>query len=182
MTKVILLDRDGVINYDSLQYIKSEAEYILIPESVKAIARLTQAGYKIGIATNQSGVSRGLYSEETLRAIHQKMIKTVGEAGGIIQAIEYCIHLPEMDCSCRKPKPGMLYALAKKLECSLEGIPFVGDRVSDIQAAYAVGAYPVMILSSMTDRMHLQNYPEVLICDSLAAFVDVLLTKTNNND
>ncbi|RUR12681.1 D-glycero-beta-D-manno-heptose 1,7-bisphosphate 7-phosphatase [Legionella sp. km772] len=175
MNKVILLDRDGVINYDSLHYIKSEAEYILIPESVDAIARLTEAGYKIGLATNQSGVSRGLYSEDTLLAIHQKMVNTIEEAGGRIDAIEYCIHLPEKNCACRKPKPGMLYALAQKLKCSLEGVPFVGDRISDIQAAQAVGAYPVMILSSMTDRQHLQNYPQIPTYDSLAAFVDTLL-------
>lgn len=175
MTKVILLDRDGVINYDSLHYIKSEEEFILIPESVNAIARLTKAGYKIGVATNQSGVSRGLYTEDALQAIHRKMVRVVEEAGGAIQAIEYCIHLPEMNCECRKPKPAMLYALAKKLGCSLEGVYFVGDRVSDIQVAQAVGAYPAMVLSAMTDRLHLQAYPDVTTYTSLAAFVDVLL-------
>ena len=177
MTKVVLLDRDGVINYDSLHYIKSEDEFILIPESVNAIARLTKAGYKIGVATNQSGVSRGLYTEECLLAIHQKMISAIEVAGGKIHAIEYCIHLPELNCLCRKPKPKMLYELANKLQCSLQGVPFVGDRVSDIQAAYSVGAYPVMILSSMTDRSDLQNYPEVPTFESLASFVDFLLTQ-----
>jgi D-glycero-D-manno-heptose 1,7-bisphosphate phosphatase len=175
MDKVILLDRDGVINYDSLNYIKNEKEFIVIPESIEAIARLTKAGYKIGVATNQSGVSRGLYSEEALRAIHQKMLQSVHDVGGEIDAIEYCIHLPEQGCFCRKPKPGMLYALATKLHCSLINVPFVGDRVSDIQVAQAVGAVPVIILSSMTDRLTLELYPHVPVYASLAAFVDVLL-------
>lgn len=182
MTKVVLLDRDGVINYDSLHYIKSEDEYILIPESVEAIARLTKAGYKIGLATNQSGVSRGLYTEETLKAIHRKMLRVIEAAGGTIHAIEYCIHLPEMLCACRKPQPGMLYALAKKLQCSLAGVPFVGDRVSDIQVAQTVGANPVMILSAMTDRLHLQEYATVPVYHSLAAFVDALLAGTFVNE
>ncbi len=182
MTKVILLDRDGVINYDSLHYIKSEEEFILIPESVEAIARLTKAGYTIGVATNQSGVSRGLYSEEALLAIHQKMMRAIENAGGTIKAIDYCIHLPEMNCSCRKPQPGMLHALAQKLQCSLKNVLFVGDRISDIQVAHAVGAYPVMILSSMTDHLHLKSFSEVPIYDSLAAFVDFLLTNPDTKN
>jgi len=176
MDKVILLDRDGVINYDSLEYIKNEEEFIIIPDSVDAIARLTEAGYRIGVATNQSGVSRGLYSEEALLAIHQKMLRSINKAGGQIDAIEYCIHLPEQNCSCRKPKPGMLHALAKKLDCSLKDVPFVGDRVSDIQVAQTVGALPVIILSSMTDRLNLEQYSDVPVYSSLAAFVDDFLS------
>lgn len=176
MNKIVLLDRDGVINHDSLDYIKSEEEFIVIPDSLKAIARLTKAGYKIGIATNQSGVSRGLYTEEILLSIHQKLIRAVEDAGGKIDAIEYCIHLPEMNCSCRKPKAGMLHALAKKLSCPLQGVPFVGDRISDIEAAYTVGATPIIIVSPMTNEFCLQRYPEVPVYPSLAAFIDVLLT------
>ncbi len=182
MTKVILLDRDGVINYDSFHYIKNEEEFILIPDSVRAITRLTAAGYKIGIATNQSGVSRGLYSEETLIAIHRKMMRLIQDAGGMINAIEYCIHLPEMNCTCRKPKPEMLYKLAEQLHCSLNNVFFVGDRISDIQAAYAAGALPIMILSSMTDNRALADYPEVPVYNSLAVFVDALLTKQSTNE
>jgi D-glycero-D-manno-heptose 1,7-bisphosphate phosphatase len=176
MTQVILLDRDGVINYDSLDYIKNQDEFIPIPESIDAIARLSKAGYKIGIATNQSGVSRGLYSEEQLFAIHQKMTAAVHAAGGAIDALEYCIHLPQQNCFCRKPKPGMLHLLAKKLQCSLAGVPFVGDRISDIQVAQAVDAFPVIILSTMTDREHLKRYAQVPVYDSLASYVNELLS------
>lgn len=175
MTDVILLDRDGIINLDSLYYIKSVDEFILIPKSVESIARLCAAGYKIGVATNQSGVSRGLYSEEVLAAIHQKMIQAVESAGGHIDAIEYCIHLPSENCYCRKPNPGMLLALAEKFHCSLIDVPFIGDRVSDIEAAFAAGASPVMVLSSMTDTIGLKAYPQVPIFKSLAEYVDQLL-------
>ncbi len=178
MTRLILLDRDGVVNQDSLHYIKNVDEFILIPESVEAIVRLKKAGYKIGIATNQSGVSRGLYTETELNAIHEKMIQSVQKAGGQIDAIEYCIHLPEEGCLCRKPQPGMLYALAKRFDCSLKHVPFVGDRVSDIQTALAVGADPVMVLSTMTDLVSLKAYPEVPVFHSLAEYVDQLLLRS----
>lgn len=179
MNKVILIDRDGVINYDSSGYIKSVEEFIFIPDSIDALVRLTKAGYKIGIATNQSGVSRGLYTEKTLLAIHQKMTREIKNAGGRIDAIEYCIHLPEDGCFCRKPKPGMLVSLADKLNTSLSGLPFVGDRISDVLAAQAVGASPVLILSSMTDELTLKLYPDVPLYPSLAAFVDDILTKND---
>ncbi|MDP1602395.1 MAG: D-glycero-beta-D-manno-heptose 1,7-bisphosphate 7-phosphatase [Legionella sp.] len=175
LKKVVLLDRDGVINQDSLHYIKSVDEFIPIPGSIEAIVRLTRAGFLIGVATNQSGISRGLYSEEELQAIHRKMVKLVQSAGGEIHAIEYCIHMPDLGCACRKPNPGMLYALARRLGCSLENVPFIGDRVSDIQAAEAVGAKPVMVLSPMTDRVGLLPYSYVPVYNSLAEWVDALL-------
>lgn len=175
MNKIVLLDRDGVINADSFNYIKSVDEFIPIPGSIAAIARLTAAGYRIGVATNQSGVSRRLYDENTLAAIHEKMLDLVHEAGGEIEAIEYCIHMPDEGCPCRKPNPGMLYALASYFHCSLTGIPFIGDRVSDIQAAESAGAKPIMVLSTMTDRVGLKIYPEVPVFDSLAQCVDSIL-------
>lgn len=175
MTQVILLDRDGVINQDSYQYIKGVDEFIFLPGSLEAIARLTAAGYTIGIATNQSGVARGLYTEKDLLAIHQKMLTDIHSVGGQIEAIEYCLHLPEQGCSCRKPQPGMLLALANTFQCSLAAVPFVGDRVSDIQAAYAVGAQPIMILSGMTDRVELAQYPQVPVYNSLLEYVQHLL-------
>lgn len=177
MSRFILLDRDGIINHDSLHYIKSVDEFILIPGSIDAIGRLTRAGYKIGVATNQSGVSRGLYSEETLQAIHEKLLSEVQKANGQIDAIEYCTHHPRDKCLCRKPHPEMLHALAKRLNCSLQQVPFVGDRISDIQAALAAGAAPVMVLSSMTDLNGLKAYPQVPIFHSLAEYVDQLLVQ-----
>lgn len=176
MTKVVLLDRDGVINQDSLQYIKSCDEFVPVDGSISAIARLTQAGYLVGIATNQSGVSRGLYTEDELQAIHAKLINLVRLAGGEINAIEYCIHMPDAGCACRKPAAGMLFSLAKKLGCSsLQDIPFVGDRVSDIQAALLAGATPFMVLSSMTDRVALLPYSYVPVFNSLSEWVDFWL-------
>ncbi len=175
MTKLIILDRDGIINQDSMHYIKSPDEFILIPSSIQAIARLTAAGYKIAVVTNQSGISRGLYTEQTLAAIHAKMRAEVEAAGGHIDVIEFCPHMPDSGCPCRKPQPGMLHAVAKYFDCSLINVPFVGDRVSDIQAAEAVGARPVMVLSMMTDKVALQAYPHVPVYDSLAAFVDDFL-------
>ncbi|AAU27917.1 TPA: D-glycero-beta-D-manno-heptose 1,7-bisphosphate 7-phosphatase [Legionella pneumophila] len=175
MNRIILLDRDGVINTDSINYIKNVDELIIIPDSIIAIARLSAAGYKIGVATNQSGVSRGLYSEDDLSAIHCKLREVLAEAGGQIDALEYCIHLPEDNCFCRKPQPGMLKALAEKLNCSLDSVPFVGDRVSDIQAALAVGAQPIIVLSNMTDMSELAQYPKVPIYNSLLQYVNQLL-------
>lgn len=176
MNKVVLLDRDGVINLDSLNYIKSRDEFVPISGSIDAIARLTQAGYLVGIATNQSGISRGLYTEDELQDIHAKLLSLVRQAGGEINAIEYCIHMPDFGCECRKPAAGMLFSLAKKLGCnSLENIPFVGDRVSDVQAALLAGATPYMVLSPMTDRVGLLPFSYVPVFDSLAEWVDFWL-------
>lgn len=175
MNKILLLDRDGVINQDSLYYIKSPDEFIPIPGSIEAIARLSQAGYRIGVATNQSGVSRGLYTEEILAAIHQKMFNLVETAGGKIDYVDYCIHMPDAGCFCRKPNPGMLISLSMSMNCSLNKVDFVGDRLSDIQAAEAAGANPILILSPMTDRVGLLDYPHVPVYKNLAHYVDTLL-------
>lgn len=176
MTKLIILDRDGIINQDSLEYIKSPEEFIFFPKSANAIARLNAAGFHVAVATNQSGVARGLYSEAQLTAIHDKMLAGVRAAGGCIDIVEYCPHMPDSGCACRKPKPGMLYAIAKHVGCSLLNVPFVGDRVTDIKAAEAAGAIPIMVLSSMTNREALAAYPNVPVFASLADYVDSLLT------
>ncbi|MBA2709277.1 MAG: D-glycero-beta-D-manno-heptose 1,7-bisphosphate 7-phosphatase [Tatlockia sp.] len=175
MEKLIFLDRDGVINQDSLHYIKTVDEFVPITGSIEAIARLTQAGYLIGVATNQSGISRGYYSEQELAAIHNKMQELVNAAGGEIGLIEYCKHMPDSGCFCRKPQPGMLLSLGKRLGYPLTDVPFVGDRVSDIQAAEAAGAKPVLVLSPMTDRVGLQDYLHVPVFNSLSQYVDHLL-------
>ena len=174
--KLIILDRDGIINQDSLDYIKSPDEFVLLPFSAQAIARLNAAGYRIAVATNQSGVARGLYTIDQLTAIHDKMRRCVEEVGGHIDLIEYCAHMPDSGCSCRKPKPGLLKNIANRLNCSLINVPFVGDRVSDIQAAEAVGAKPIMVLSNMTDRVALAAYPHVPVFNSLADYVNQLLS------
>jgi D-glycero-D-manno-heptose 1,7-bisphosphate phosphatase len=148
MNKAIFLDRDGVINYDSPHYIKSPDEFHFIPGSIEAIVKLTQAGYLVGIATNQSGLSRGLYDRATLDAIHQRMCHAIEKNGGKIHHIEFCPHLPDTGCECRKPKPGMLINLAKKLGVNLSSVYFVGDKLTDVDAARAAGAKPIFILPS----------------------------------
>jgi len=173
--KLIILDRDGVINQDSLHYIKSPDELIMLSGSGEAIAKLTAAGYTIAVATNQSGIARGLYTEEQLAKINQKIVDSVKSFGGNIDYIIHCPHMPDVGCSCRKPNPGMLEVIAKRYNCSLQSVPFIGDRISDIEAAVAAKALPMVVLSPMTDRVGLVAYNNVPIFTSLKLLVDELL-------
>ena len=145
--KLVILDRDGVINHDSKQFIKSPAEWRPIPGSIDAIAKLSQAGYRVIIATNQSGIGRGLFDMDTLNAIHDKMHRAVQQAGGRIDAIFYCPHPFEDDCKSRKPKTGMFERIAGCFNVDLIGTPSVGDSLRDLQAAAAVGARPLLVLT-----------------------------------
>ena len=145
--KLIVLDRDGVINADSDDYVKSPEEWRPLPGSLDAIARLGRAGYDVVVATNQSGVGRGLFTAEALEAIHVRMCADVAAAGGAIAAIYVCPHVPEDDCACRKPRPGLLAQIARDFDRPLAGVPFVGDKLTDVQAAVAAGARPIFILS-----------------------------------
>ena len=145
--KLVILDRDGTINHDSDQYIKSPAEWKPIKGSLEAIARLTQAGYRVVVATNQSGIARGLFDTATLNAIHDAMQRAVQQAGGRIDAIFFCPHAGEAGCDCRKPRPGMLLEIGRRLNTPLEGVPMVGDSLRDLQAAAAAGARPVLVLT-----------------------------------
>ncbi len=145
--KLVILDRDGVINHDSKQFIKSPAEWRPIPGSIDAIAKLSQAGYRVIIATNQSGIGRGLFDMDTLNAIHEKMHRAVQQAGGRIDAIFYCPHPIEADCNCRKPRTGMFERIAGCFNIDLVGTPSVGDSLRDLQAAAAVGARPLLVLT-----------------------------------
>jgi D-glycero-D-manno-heptose 1,7-bisphosphate phosphatase len=172
MSVAIFLDRDGVINYDSQSYIKSPEEMHFIPGSLESIAYLTSRGVRLGVATNQSGVARGLYTEETLHAIHQKMLDAIVQAGGQVELVVYCPHLPIERCACRKPKPGLLLQLAQALDVPIEGIPFVGDRLSDVEAALLAGAKPILIRSSMTNAYRMQQYEDVPVFTSLQHYVD----------
>jgi len=145
--KLVILDRDGVVNYDSKQFIKSPAEWRPIPGSIDAIAKLSQAGYRVIVATNQSGIGRGLFDMDTLNAIHEKMHRAVQQAGGRIDAIFYCPHPIEADCNCRKPRTGMFERIAGCFNVDLVGTPSVGDSLRDLQAAAAVGARPLLVLT-----------------------------------
>jgi len=145
--KLVILDRDGTINHDSDQHIKSPAEWKPIKGSLEAIARLTQAGWRVVVATNQSGIGRGLFDMATLNAIHDTMHRAVHQAGGRIDAIFFCPHAGDANCECRKPKPGMLLEIAKRMNVELDGVPMVGDSLRDLQAAAAAGARPVLVLT-----------------------------------
>jgi D-glycero-D-manno-heptose 1,7-bisphosphate phosphatase len=141
----VLLDRDGVINHDSDDYIKSPQEWQPIEGSLAAIALLHQAGFKVVVISNQSGLARGYYSLETLTEIHAKMQRRVAEHGGEIEAIYFCPHAPGDNCNCRKPKTGLLQLFSQHYDCDLENLFFVGDSFSDIQAAQAVAARPLLV-------------------------------------
>ena len=145
--KLVILDRDGTINHDSDQYIKSPAEWKPIPGSLEAIARLTQGGWRIVVATNQSGIARGLFDMSTLNAIHAEMHRAVGQAGGRIDAIFFCPHAADSNCECRKPKPGLLHEIATRFGVELEDVPMIGDSPRDLEAAAAAGAKPYLVLT-----------------------------------
>lgn len=145
MSELVILDRDGVINFDSDTYIKSLAEWQPIPGSIEAIAQLSQAGMTVVVATNQSGISRGLFDLDDLEAMHKQLNQLVEEAGGKIAGIFYCPHLPEDNCNCRKPKTGLLDAIAEELQCDVTGAVFVGDSLKDLQTALAKNCVPILV-------------------------------------
>jgi D-glycero-D-manno-heptose 1,7-bisphosphate phosphatase len=144
---LIILDRDGVINFDSPHYIKSTAEFKPIPGSIEAIARLYQNGFSIFVATNQAGLAKGKFKKHALDAMHQKLIGLVDQAGGQIEYVYYCPHHPDENCQCRKPQPGMLLQIAKHAALPIEDADFVGDSLKDVEAAYAANANPVLVLT-----------------------------------
>ncbi|MBK7768741.1 MAG: D-glycero-beta-D-manno-heptose 1,7-bisphosphate 7-phosphatase [Sulfuritalea sp.] len=169
--KLVILDRDGVINHDSDQYIKSPEEWKPIPGSLTAIARLNQAGYRVVVATNQSGIGRGLFETDTMIAIHDKMFKALAQVGGHIDAIFFCPHTNDDNCECRKPKPGMFRDIAARFNADLAGVPAIGDSLRDLQAAQAAGAQPVLVLTGkgrkIADDPALP--PDTLVFPDLAA-------------
>ena len=145
--KLVILDRDGTINHDSDDYIKSPEEWRPIEGSLEAIARLTQADYRVVVATNQSGLARGLFDTRTLFAIHDLLQRAAGQVGGRIDAFFFCPHAPEAACECRKPQPGMLLEAARRFNVALEEVTMVGDARRDLEAAAAAGARPVLVLT-----------------------------------
>lgn len=172
--KLIILDRDGVINHDSDQFIKSPDEWKPIPGSLDAIARLTQLGYHIVVATNQSGVGRGLFDMDTLNAIHDKMVKAVIHAGGRLDAVFFCPHTNMDSCTCRKPKPGMYEDIAARFNTDLKGVPVVGDSLRDLEAAVAVGAQPILVTTGKGKKTQKDPAlpPGTLIFENLAAVAE----------
>jgi D-glycero-D-manno-heptose 1,7-bisphosphate phosphatase len=144
---LVILDRDGVINEESHEYIKSPEEWHPIPGSLAAIAKLKNAGCQVVVATNQSGIARGLYSEEALSLIHQKMTNSLKNLGVELDGIFYCPHHPNDQCPCRKPEPGLFYTIADQLQADLNQAIMIGDSKRDIEAALKVGADPILVLT-----------------------------------
>jgi D-glycero-D-manno-heptose 1,7-bisphosphate phosphatase len=174
--KLIILDRDGVINYDSDQFIKSPQEWRPIEGSLEAIALLNQFGWRVVVATNQSGVGRGLFDMDTLAAIHDKMHRSLAQTGGRIDAIFFCPHPADSKCACRKPKPGMLLEIASRFNVDLADVPVVGDSLRDLQAADVAGAQPVLVRTGKGTKTEADPaLPRgARIYDNLAAMVRAL--------
>ncbi|MCH9643945.1 MAG: D-glycero-beta-D-manno-heptose 1,7-bisphosphate 7-phosphatase [Gammaproteobacteria bacterium] len=174
---LIILDRDGVINQESIEYIKSPQEWIPIEGSLEAIAKLNRAGYKVVIATNQSGVGRGYYSEDTLNQIHQKLRDELKVFGGHVEAIYFCPHTPDEKCGCRKPEPGMLLQIQKDFNCDLSQTTFIGDSWRDVGAARAAGCKPILVKTGHGEEsvQNIEEIESVSVYDNLAAAVDAIL-------
>jgi len=175
--KLVILDRDGVINFDSDEYIKSPAEWRPIPGSLEAIARLNQYGYQIAIATNQTAVARGLIDMRMLNSIHQKLHLSALAVGAHINAIFFCPHAADEFCDCRKPRPGMLTAIGKRFGINLRGVPMVGDALRDMQAAFEVGCSPYLVRTGKGEKT-LQTGglpPGTQVFSNLASVVEQLL-------
>lgn len=174
--KLLILDRDGVINYDSDAYIKSLDEWISLPGAVEAIARLSRAGWTVAVATNQSGLARGYYDQAALDAMHARLRQLVAEQGGELGLIVHCPHGPDDGCDCRKPKPGMLRQIAAHYGVGLAGVWFVGDSSRDLKAALAVGCQPVLVKTGKGLLTLAQPLPAgTLVFDDLAAVASQLI-------
>ena len=175
--KLVILDRDGTINQDSDDYVKSVDEWIPLPGALQAIARLSHAGYRVVVVTNQSGIGRGIFDMATLNAMHNKMRCLLATEGGRIDAIFYCPHLPDEGCCCRKPLPGLFEEVAQRYQTSLQGVAAVGDSLRDLEAAVQSGATPFLVRTGkgkITEEKG--GLPEAtVVFDDLSAFVDDFL-------
>lgn len=177
--KLVILDRDGVINQDSSEFIKKPAEWQPIPGSLEAIAHLNQAGYRVVVATNQSGIGRGLFDMDTLNAMHTKMYKMLWQVGGRIDALFFCPHTAVDACHCRKPNPGMLHQISERMGQKLTGVPGVGDSLRDLQAYAMVGAQPILVRTGKGERTLAENTlpPNTVVCNDLAAAADFIIRR-----
>jgi len=169
--KLVVLDRDGVINAESDAFIKAPDEWKAIPGSLEGIARLNQRGFRVVVATNQSGIGRGLLDMPAFNAINDKMLRALAQVGGRIDAIFYCPHLPDSGCACRKPRPGMLHEIGRRFSVDLANLPCLGDSLRDLEAAHAVGALPILVATGRGRATSIDPAlpPETLAFDDLAA-------------
>jgi D-glycero-D-manno-heptose 1,7-bisphosphate phosphatase len=175
---LVILDRDGVINRDSAEFVKTPAEWVPIPGSIEAIASLEKAGYTVTIASNQSGLGRGLFDRRALRAMHRKLRRLVSAAGGQVDRIVVCPHGPDNGCGCRKPKPGLLYRLGRHYGADLANTPVIGDSLRDLEAAASVGARPILVRTGngrKTERALHDRFAAIEVYDDLAAATKALV-------
>ncbi|WP_462320393.1 D-glycero-beta-D-manno-heptose 1,7-bisphosphate 7-phosphatase [Halochromatium sp.] len=176
--KLVILDRDGVINFDSDDYVKSVAEWQPIPGSLEAIARLNNAGINVAIATNQSAVARGLCDLDDINAIHQMLRGRLSAVGGRVEVIAFCHHGPTNGCDCRKPLPGLLREIKRRTGLPLDGAPMIGDSRRDLEAAQQAGARPILVRTGnglKTEQRLPSALADIPVYDDLAAAVDALL-------
>jgi D-glycero-D-manno-heptose 1,7-bisphosphate phosphatase len=175
-TKLVILDRDGTINADRDDYVKSPDEWLPLPGALEAIARLNHAGVQVAVATNQSGLGRGLFDMAALNAMHARMNKMLAAVGGRVDAVFFCPHSPEESCRCRKPASGLIEQIAERFGVSLQGVPVVGDSLRDLQAGVALGCEPHLVLTGKGQALRGQPLPSAFPSDTrvhedLAAFV-----------
>lgn len=181
-TKLIILDRDGTINRDSDDYIKSPDEWLPLPGAIEAIARLCQGGWHIAIASNQSGLGRGLFDLATLNLMHDKMNKLLAAAGGRVDAIFFCPHLPQDHCQCRKPLPGLFEKIGERFGVALDQVHAVGDTLRDAQAAALAGCQSHLVCTGKSEGYSgstpPENFPpQTMVHDNLSAFADWVLAQ-----
>lgn len=170
--KLVILDRDGVINQDSDDFVKSAEEWLPLAGSIEAIAELSRTGHTVVVATNQSGLARGLFDLDDLEAMHTKMAQLVESAGGSVTAVFYCPHGPDDACNCRKPKAGLIDAIEAEFDTSAQGVPLVGDSLRDLQAGITKGCAPILVRTGKGQKTEalLGEHPDLattLIVDSL---------------
>jgi D-glycero-D-manno-heptose 1,7-bisphosphate phosphatase len=180
--KLVILDRDGTINEDSDEYIKSESEWKPLPGALEAIARLNHAGWHVVVASNQSGLGRGLFDVAALNAMHAKLHKLLAQVGGRVEAIFYCPHAPDQACNCRKPLPGLFEQIGERYGVSLKGVPTVGDSARDIIAGASVGCEPHPVLTGKGAKLRGQPLPDnfpagTRVHENLLAFADYLVAR-----
>ncbi|MCG8324559.1 MAG: D-glycero-beta-D-manno-heptose 1,7-bisphosphate 7-phosphatase [Thiotrichales bacterium] len=178
--KLIILDRDGVINHDSDDFVKSPDEWLAIDGSLDAISRLTHAEYRTVIASNQSGLGREVFSIDDLNRVHEKMLREIALHGGMVDAVFFCPHSPSDDCNCRKPNPGLFEQISSRVGIPLDNVPYVGDKECDVEVARHVGARPYLVKTGYGQQYIEQgNIPDdVTICENLYEAVDILLNES----
>jgi D-glycero-D-manno-heptose 1,7-bisphosphate phosphatase len=175
--KLVILDRDGVINKDSSHFIKNPTEWVPIAGSLEAIALLNQSGFRVAIATNQSGLSRGLFDMATLNAIHNKMHRELATVGGRVDAVFFCPHAADDHCHCRKPDTGMIEEIGKRFSIELAGVPAVGDALRDLQAFASAGCQPILVKTGKGEETLAKGNlpPNTWVCADLAEAVQRIL-------